>query len=65
LWQNGDSKRWASLELDGKPLFKDAFYKIQLGYFFFVWNFNKSLIQSLYIGFTYPALSISCYLRFS
>jgi hypothetical protein len=26
---------------------KEAFYEIRLGYFFFAWNFNKSLIQSL------------------
>jgi hypothetical protein len=37
---------------------KMLFYKIQLGYFFFVWNFNKSSIQSLSIGFTYPSLSL-------
>jgi hypothetical protein len=30
-----------------RDLKKLLFYEIQLGYFFFAWNFNKSLIQSL------------------
>jgi hypothetical protein len=35
------------LESDKKPWFKDAFYEIELIYFFFAWNFNEGLIQSL------------------
>jgi hypothetical protein len=47
LWQNGGSKRRAFSESDEKPWFKDTFYEIELGYFFFDQNFNEGLIQSL------------------
>jgi hypothetical protein len=47
------------LELEGKPRFKEAFSEIEFGLFSFAWNFNKSLIQFLQIGFTYPSLSLA------
>jgi hypothetical protein len=53
----GSSKRWASSELEGKSRFKEAFMKFDVVYS--SWNFNKSLIQSLWISSTYPSLSLA------
>jgi hypothetical protein len=41
LWQDGGSKRRASLELERNPWFKEASYEIRLLYSSLLWNFNK------------------------
>jgi hypothetical protein len=41
------SERRVSSELERKSQFKEAFYEIRFAIFIFVWNFNKSSIQSL------------------
>jgi hypothetical protein len=42
--------------LEHKLRFKEAFYEIQFALFIFARNFNKILIQSLWISFTYLSL---------
>jgi hypothetical protein len=43
------STSWQELEAwyNSSKEFKNDFYEIELGYFFFAWNFNEGLIQSL------------------
>jgi hypothetical protein len=54
LWLNGGSKRWAFLESDGKPWFKEASNEILFATSSFLWNFNKRLDPISLDRFIYP-----------